>query len=148
MRFLAVLFGLILFAVPSTSSAQTIATSICYRDGEVVSFVRTEIIDTDSMAEILTHEARHRAQYRAHFAVDSTCGSSSPDSSLTREIAAYCASDSVRFERTRDSVEVATTTLRRLLFQFSDTLRAETIIARWMYSGCPFALPPKATAGP
>ena len=102
-----------------------------------VTFIDASLVGSDSLSEILAHEAVHERRNKDSLRVG-TCPGPQGDVSahLNREIVAYCVSDSVRVLRTHDPVEAARTTVGRLVNQFYGKIPVSEIAWRWSHA-CP-----------
>lgn len=110
----------------------TLAFTYC-ESGVARVMIDAGIIGTDSLEEILIHEATHLAQSR-----DST-GACKLDLSiqdhLAGEVEAYCASRPARMKRGFTKEEVDDSYLRRLIVQFWHLLDIQTVIQSYP-KGC------------
>jgi hypothetical protein len=98
--------------------------------------VDAEIIGSDSMPEILVHEAKHREQ--AARAGKGLCPAySNVWTLLNDEVEAYCASKPVRMKTKHQyEWEVDANYLVRLIYQFKGAMPRATIVSSY-YHGCP-----------
>lgn len=126
----------LLLALGNTLSAQQVAWTTC-RGSVVASFVNTDVLGTDSTEEILTHEAKHRAQAQAFIDALGACPWLDPGQRLQIEAEAYCASDSVRQRVKRTPVfETKAISLWRLLSEFHTYISADSVLSVWKAT-CP-----------
>lgn len=146
LRLPALLTGFsLLLATPAYSQdpSTVIAVTPC-ENNVVATFVNLDFLGTDSVKEILVHEARHREQ--AHRAINKT--GHCPDYSdhlllLADEVDAYCVSSVERIKR-HTARDVDSTTILRMLNQFDgdSIVTRDSIVVFWK-RGCPkFANPP------
>ena len=93
------------------------------------------VLGSDSLAEVVAHEAMHRAQMARRPA--GTCPDyGDPLVKLADEIEAYCASRPVRMRRGFTKGEVDGSYIARLMVQFAGLVDAQELIARY-FAGCP-----------
>lgn len=118
-----------------------LAVTYCYDRDSLppfsVSFINPVVLGTDSLQEVVVHEARHDRMNRDSLAATGHCPGPQTDSArLDREVYAYCASDSVRVKRTHSIVEAGVVTVDRLVMQFENRIPVGEITRRWQ-AGCP-----------
>lgn len=139
-RYLLVTCGLLL-ASGRVANAQQIdprATAItyCYNNA-VASLISVAVLNTDSTDEVLAHERSHRRQMMDSIVATGACPTyATVQSNLQSEIIAYCASDSVRVQRTHDPQEASRSTMLRLVAEFVPTLPVDSVAAAWVKQ-CP-----------
>jgi hypothetical protein len=112
-----------------------IAVTSCL-GGRVRTVIDAEVIGTDSLQEILVHEAKHREQ--AKRAGKGQCPSYERVWQLLNdEIEAYCTSKPIRMAALHQyEWEVDANYIVRLLYQFKGAVPRATIISSY-YQGCP-----------
>ena len=101
--------------------------------GHVKTFVDAAIIGTDSLTEILVHEAKHREQAARSAPM---CQRYTPWTLLASEVEAYCASRPFRMARGWSELEVDINYLTRLFSQFKGAMPRRDIVRAYR-TGCP-----------
>jgi hypothetical protein len=121
------------FDLPTANGRYT-AITLCLA-GQPTTFVDARILGTDSLAEVLAHEARHREQYlsRRCEEPDSTRASSQL---LADEIEAYCASLPYALRRGVPRGERVGVYVRRMYQQTGGSVPIREIVQRFS-EACP-----------
>ncbi len=102
--------------------------------GHIQTAIDVRIIGTDSLEEILVHEAKHREQ--AMRTAPMCPKYDRPDQLLNDEVEAYCTSRPIRMQRGFTEQEVDANYLMRLIYQFKGALPRFTITDTYSRS-CP-----------
>lgn len=107
--------------------------------GHVSTYVNAEIVGSDSLREILVHEAKHREQ--AHRAGPGQCPVvDTPWKLLAAEVEAYCASKPFHMARLPNpetaELETDVNYLTRLFIQFHGAMLKRDIVQAYR-TGCP-----------
>lgn len=110
----------------------TIAITTCL-GGHIQTAVDAEIIGTDSLQEILVHEAKHREQAKRYAP---GCPLYTPWRLLTDEVEAYCASRPLRMARGWTELQVDINYLARLRSQFKGAMPVYDIVMTYVHN-CP-----------
>lgn len=126
---------LLLFARPAKAQLPpgAIAVTSCL-GGRTQTSIDVDVIGTDSLQEILVHEAKHREQ--ALRVLPNCPVYDNVFHLLTDEVEAYCASRPVRMVRGYTEREVDMNYIARLIVQFNGAMSRRTIIDSYHY-GCP-----------
>jgi len=131
---------LVVFATPATAQTTVPPGSLAFTTcigGHIKTYVDAELIGTDSMQEILVHEAKHREQARR---LAPNCPAYTAWKLLTDEVEAYCASRPYRMARSsnKDTAELEANVnyLTRLFYQFKGAMPRHDIVRAYR-TGCP-----------